>query len=78
MSNDPVSDYLEAYREMAEARRKAMVLIDVINDATERINAVLDDLSDGKLCSFHDPYPGCSLKSDASFAPDFLDLANEL
>lgn len=36
MSNDPVSDYLEAYREMAEARRKAMVLIDVINDASRK------------------------------------------
>ena len=37
MSNDPVADYLKAYREAGEARRKAMVYVDVIRDAATKL-----------------------------------------
>ena len=37
MADDPVSDYLKAFREVGEARRRAMVLVDVISDADRKL-----------------------------------------
>lgn len=33
MANDPISDYLKAFKELGEARRRAQVFIDVISNA---------------------------------------------
>jgi hypothetical protein len=33
MANDPISDYLKAFQEMGEARRRAQVFVDVITNA---------------------------------------------
>ena len=37
MANDPVADYLTAFREAGEARRRAMVYVDVICDAARKL-----------------------------------------
>ena len=37
MASDPVSDYLQAFRKAGEARRKAMVYVDVICDAARKL-----------------------------------------
>ena len=37
MASDPVSNYLKAFREAGEARRRAMVYVDVIRDAARKL-----------------------------------------
>ena len=37
MASDPVSAYLQAFREAGEARRKAMIYVDVICDAARKM-----------------------------------------
>ena len=37
MASDPVSEYLKAFREAGEARRRAMVYVDVICDAARKL-----------------------------------------